>query len=204
MNPQTGVDDVKSLPAGAVCISPVELKLAEIRQDVKHYQVPFAELAAQATENIKLRKLLTNMIYVGIVAELLKIEQEEIDRSIQNQFEGKAKAIELNLNASGIGRQWAAKNLVKQDAFYVERLDKTQGQIIIDGNAACALGSMFAGASVVTWYPITPSSSLCETLIDYLKQYRIDKETGKATFAVVQAEDELAQLAWRWVLDGRG
>ncbi len=194
MNPQTGVEDVKSLPPGAICISPVELKLAEIRQDVKHYQVPFAELAVQATENIKLRKLLMNMIYVGVVAELLKIEQGEIDISIKNQFEGKTKAIELNLNAARIGREWAAKHLVKQDAFYVERLDKTKGKIIIDGNAACALGSMFAGATVVTWYPITPSSSLCETLIDYLKQYRIDKETGKATFAVVQAEDELAAL----------
>jgi 2-oxoglutarate ferredoxin oxidoreductase subunit alpha len=194
MNPQTGVEDVKSLPSGAVCISPIELKLADIRQDIKHYQVPFGELAAQATENIKLRKLLTNMIYVGVVAELLKIEQAEIDKSIQNQFAGKAKAIELNLNAAKIGRDWAAKNLVKEDSFYVERLDKTKGKIIIDGNSACALGSMFAGVTVVIWYPITPSSSLCETLIDYLKDYRIDKETGKATFAVVQAEDELAAI----------
>ncbi len=194
MNPQTAYEDVKSLQAGAVCISPIELKLNETRSDVKHYQVPFQELAAKATENIKLRKLLTNMIYVGVVAELLSIDNTEIENSIRRQFAGKDKAIDLNLNAILIGRQWSKENLSKDDPYYVEPLNKTAGKIIIDGNAACALGSMFAGASVITWYPITPSSSLCETLFDYLKQYRIDKATGKASFAVIQAEDELAAI----------
>ncbi|MBA4075808.1 MAG: 2-oxoacid:acceptor oxidoreductase subunit alpha, partial [Cyanobacteria bacterium PR.023] len=108
--------------------------------------------------------------------------------------EGKTKAIDLNLNAVKIGREWARENLKKEDPYFVEPMDKTQGKIIIDGNAACALGSLFAGVTVVTWYPITPSSSLCEQLIDYLKDYRIDKETGKASFAVIQAEDELAAI----------
>lgn len=194
MNPQTGVEDVKSLQSGAVCISPVEMNLAQVRSDVTHYQVPFQELASKATDNIKLRKLLTNMIYVGVVAELLKIDDAEIQKSIRRQFEGKEKAIDLNLTAVATGRAWAAENLKKSDPFFVERMNKTAGKIIIDGNAAAALGSMFAGVTVVTWYPITPSSSLCETLIDYLKEYRVDKETGKATFAVVQAEDELAAI----------
>jgi 2-oxoglutarate ferredoxin oxidoreductase subunit alpha len=194
MNPQTGVEDVKALAAGAVCISPVELKLNEVRSDIKHYQVPFSELAAQATENIKLRKLLTNMIYVGVVAELLKIDHAEIEKSIRRQFEGKEKAVGLNLNAVAIGRKWASDNLKKDDAFVLERMDKTQGKIIIDGNAAAALGSMFAGVSVVTWYPITPSSSLCETLIDYMKEHRVDKQSGQSTFAIVQAEDELSAI----------
>jgi len=194
MNPQTAFEDVKSLPAGAVCVSPVELKLDAVRDDVKHYQVPFSELAAKATDQIKLRKLLNNMIYVGVVGHLLEIDQSEIEKSIRKQFEGKAKVIDLNLNAVKIGRDWSQENLKKNDPFYVEKMDKTQGKIIIDGNAAAAIGCMFAGASVVTWYPITPSSSLCETLIDYLKQYRIDKETGKASFAVIQAEDELAAI----------
>jgi 2-oxoglutarate ferredoxin oxidoreductase subunit alpha len=197
MNPQTAVEDVKSLQSGAVCISPMELnltlRLTELRTDVKHYQVPFGELAAKATENIKLRKLLTNMIYVGVVAELLNIDQEQINTSIANQFEGKTKAIELNLNAVKIGRDWAHENLKKEDPFFVERMDKTAGKIIIDGNEAAALGSLFAGATVVTWYPITPSSSLCETLIHYLQEYRVDKD-GKSTFAVIQAEDELAAI----------
>lgn len=194
MNPQTAIDDVKSLSTGAVCISPVELKLDAIRKDVLHYQVPFTELAAKASENLKLRKLLMNMLYVGVVAELLNIDHGQIENSISKQFEGKAKAIDLNLNAVKIGREWARENLKKEDPYFVEPMDKTQGKIIIDGNAACALGSLFAGVTVVTWYPITPSSSLCEQLIDYLKDYRIDKETGKASFAVIQAEDELAAI----------
>jgi len=194
MNPQTAVEDVKSLKEGSVCVSPVELKLDAVRDDVKHYQVPFTELAAQATDQIKLRKLLTNMIYVGAVAELLQIEEPEIEASIRKQFEGKAKAIDLNLVAVKKGREWAAENFKKEDPFYLERMNETAGKVIIDGNAAAAIGCMFAGATVVTWYPITPSSSLCETLIDYLKDYRIDKKSGKATYAVIQAEDELAAI----------
>lgn len=194
MNPQTAIEDVKSLRSGAVCISPVELKLDAVRSDVKHYQVPFSELAAKASDNLKLRKLLTNMIYVGVVAELLDITHSEIENAIAKQFEGKAKAVDLNLNAVKLGREWAKENLTKEDNFVVEPMDKTQGKIIIDGNAAAALGCMFAGVTVVAWYPITPSSSLCEQLIDYLKEHRIDKETGKASFAVVQAEDELAAI----------
>jgi 2-oxoglutarate/2-oxoacid ferredoxin oxidoreductase subunit alpha len=194
MNPQTAFDDVKALKAGAVCISPVELRLHDVRSDVKHYQVPFGELAVKASENIKLRKLLTNMIYVGVIAELLGIDDQEVSTSISRQFEGKEKAIALNHNAIKIGREWTKENLQKDDAFVLEPMNKTKGKLIIDGNSAAALGCMFAGVTVVTWYPITPSSSLCETLIDYLKEYRIDKESGKATFGVVQAEDELAAL----------
>lgn len=194
MNPQTAIEDVKGLNPGAVCISPIELKLDAVRSDVRHYQVPFAELASKASDNMKLRKLLTNMIYVGVVADLLNIDQAQIDIAIAKQFDGKAKAIDLNLNAVKIGREWARENLKKVDQYSVEPMDKTQGKIIIDGNAAAGLGCMFAGVTVVTWYPITPSSSLCESLIDYLKEHRIDKASNKATFAVIQAEDELAAV----------
>lgn len=194
MNPQTAVEDVKSLRAGSVCVSPKELNLDKVRADVRHYLVPFGELAQQTTENLKLRKLVTNMIYVGVVAELLNIDQNEIEKSIRKQFEGKGKAIDLNLTAASKGREWAKANLSKEDPFFVEPMNQTAGKIIIDGNAAAALGCMFAGASVITWYPITPSSSLCESLSDYMETYRIDKETGKATYAIIQAEDELAAI----------
>jgi 2-oxoglutarate ferredoxin oxidoreductase subunit alpha len=193
MNPQTAIDDVKSLKPGVVCVSPVELKLDAVRQDVKHYQVPFSELAAKASDNLKLRKLLTNMIYVGVVAELLSLDDEEIAKAVRNQFASKAKVVDLNINAIKIGREWTRENLKKEDPYFVERMDETKGKIIIDGNAAAALGCMFAGVTVVSWYPITPSSSLCETLQDYLHEYRVD-EDGKNTFAVIQAEDELAAL----------
>lgn len=194
MNPQTAVEDVKALAPGAVCISPLELKLDAIRSDVKHYQVPFGELALKVTDNLKLKKLVTNMIYVGVVGHLLEISVEEINRAIANQFEGKAKAIDLNIKAAEVGRLWAQEHLKKEDPFYVQPMNETQGKIIIDGNAAAALGCMMAGVTVVTWYPITPSSSLCESLMEYLQKYRMDKESGKATFAVVQAEDELAAV----------
>ena len=172
MNPQTAFEDVKALDPGAICISPVELRLNDARSDVKHYQVPFMELANQATDNVKLRKLLTNMIYVGVVAQLLGIDQTEIDKAIENQFKGKTKAIDFNLNAVKLGREWASENLKKDDPYFVERSNQTAGKIIIDGNDAAALGSLFAGATVVTWYPITPSSSLCEYLIEYLDEHR--------------------------------
>jgi 2-oxoglutarate ferredoxin oxidoreductase subunit alpha len=106
----------------------------------------------------------------------------------------KAKAADLNWGAAQAGYDYAAKTLTKSDPFRVERMNETGGKIIIDGNSASALGCMFAGVTVVTWYPITPSSSLVETLIGYLRRFRIDAETGKATFAVVQAEDELASI----------
>lgn len=194
MNPQTAIEDVKNLKPGAVCISPQELNLTAVRSDVKHYPVPFTELAAKATENIKLRKLVTNMIYVGVVAELLDIEQAEIENAIRRQFKKKQSAADLNIKASDTGREWAKENIKKDDPYYVEKMNKTAGKIIIDGNAASALGCMFAGIQVAAWYPITPSSSLTESLIDYMKKYRVDKESGKATFNIVQAEDELAAI----------
>lgn len=194
MNPQTAREDVMSLDPGAAVVYEQTLKLDEVRSDLVFYPVPFAELAKEVVDEPRLRKLLANMIYVGVVGHLLEIDREEIRVAIQKQFKTKAKAVELNVRAVDIGFDYAEKNLTKSDPLRIERMDRTSGKILIDGNAAGALGSMFAGVTVVTWYPITPSSSLVEQLIDYLKEYRIDEKTGKATFAVVQAEDELAAV----------
>src|SRR5215468_6237254 len=133
------------------------------------------------------------MIYVGVVAKLLDIDIAEVEKALRKQFAKKAKAANLNMAAAQAGFDYAAANLKKQDPFHIARMDKTAGKIIIDGNSAAALGSMFAGVTVVTWYPITPSSSLVETLIEYMKEHRVGPD-GKATFAVVQAEDELAAI----------
>jgi len=193
MNAQTAREDVEGLPAGALCIYDAPLNCKAIREDVAFFEVPFAKLAADLSDDSKLRKLLTNMVYVGIVAELIGIEREEILVALAKQFKGKKKAIDANVAAIDKGLEYAKANLPKQNRWRIERMNATQGKIIIDGNAAAAIGAMFAGVTVVTWYPITPSSSLCESLIDYMKQYRID-EDGKATFAIVQAEDELAAV----------
>jgi 2-oxoglutarate ferredoxin oxidoreductase subunit alpha len=133
------------------------------------------------------------MVYVGVVARLLNLDMAEVEKAIRKQFARKVKAAELNLAAARAGYDYAVASLTKNDPYRIERLDKNRGKIIIDGNSASALGCMFAGVTVVTWYPITPSSSLVETLIDYMKQYRIGPD-GKATFAIVQAEDELAAI----------
>src|SRR6185436_9848117 len=109
------------------------------------------------------------------------------------QLGKKAKAVTLNAGALKAGFEYAEANLTKQDPFVIERMNETAGKILIEGNAAAAMGCMFAGVTVVGWYPITPSSSLPETLISYMHKYRMDKD-GKATFAIVQAEDEIAAL----------
>ncbi len=194
MNPETAEEDVLGLKPGASCVYDERLNLKRLRNDVNFYPVPFDQLVQPVCPDARLRKLVRNMIYDGVLAKLLGIEMEEIHRALQKQFKKKAKAAELNWNAAKAGYEFAEKNLVKLDPYVVERMNATEGKILIEGNAAAALGSMFAGVTVVTWYPITPSSSLCETLIEYMKRYRIDKETGKATFAIVQAEDELAAV----------
>ena len=194
MNAQTAREDVESLVPGAAVVYEQSLGLEKVRSDVVFYPVPFAELAGQVISETRLRNLLANMIYVGVVGHLLSLEKDEIRRAIAKQFKSKKKAIELNEKAIEVGFEYAEKNLTKQDPLRVERIDATEGKILIDGNSAGALGAMFAGVTVVTWYPITPSSSLVESLIDYANVYRLDKETGKATFAIVQAEDELAAI----------
>ena len=133
------------------------------------------------------------MIYVGVLARLIDISEAEIERALDSQLGRKPKALELNHKAVRAGWEYADANFEKRDQFHLEPMNATQGKILIDGNAAGALGSMFAGVSVVTWYPITPSSSLVESLIAYLEMYRKD-EDGKNTFAVVQAEDEIAAI----------
>ncbi len=194
MNPETAEEDVRGLEPGAAVVYDERLNLKRLRNDLVFYPVPFDQLVAPVCPDAKLRRLVRNMIYDGVLAKLLDIDMEEIARALQKQFKKKAKAAELNLNAARVGYEFAEKNLPKVDHYALQRMNLTGGKILIDGNSACALGAMFAGVTVATWYPITPSSSLCETLIEYLKRYRIDPQTRKATFAVVQAEDELAAL----------
>lgn len=193
MNPETAQEDVKSLASGAVVVYDEPLNLSAIRNDLIFYSVPYDKLVAPVCPEAKLRKLVRNMIYVGVVAKLLNIEMAEVEKAIRKQFASKAKAANLNLAAVQAGFDYASANLPKRDPYFVKRMDKTAGKIIIDGNSAAALGCMFAGVTVVSWYPITPSSSLPETLIEYMKEYRIG-DNGKATFAIVQAEDELAAI----------
>jgi 2-oxoglutarate ferredoxin oxidoreductase subunit alpha len=193
MNSETAREDILSLPSGGAAIYDVGLDLKQYRDDVVCYPVPFDKLTAAVCPEAKLRKLVRNMIYVGVVAQLLAMDLVAVENAVRRQFARKQKAADLNWTAVKAGYDYAATSLTKQDPLALEAMHATEGKIIIDGNAAAALGAMFAGVTVVTWYPITPSSSVVESLIDYMKKYRIE-EDGKANFAIVQAEDELAAI----------
>jgi 2-oxoglutarate ferredoxin oxidoreductase subunit alpha len=193
MNPETARDDVMSLAPGAVVLYDEPLKLDTLRNDLIFYSVPFDKLVAPVCPEAKLRKLVKNMIYVGVAARLLDLDMSEVEKALRKQFAKKVKAANLNLAAVQAGFEYASASLTKADPFRLDRMNKTQGKIIIDGNAASALGCVFAGCTVLSWYPITPSSSLAENMIEYMKRFRIGPD-GKATFAVVQAEDELAAI----------
>src|SRR2546422_6650901 len=194
MNPETAREDVLTLQPGAAVVYDEPLKLNGLRTDLTFYPVPFDKLVAPVCPDAKLRRLVRNMIYDGILANLLGIDMALMDKALVNQFGKKGKAVILNQGAVKAGWDYADANFTRQDPYVIEPMNETAGKIFIEGNAAAAIGCMLAGVTVVAWYPITPSSSLCESLISYMKKYRIDKETGKATFAIVQAEDEIASL----------
>src|SRR5436305_632540 len=194
MNPETAKEDVLTLDPGAAVIYDEPLKLKELRDDLVFYPVPFDKLVGPVCPDAKLRRLVRNMIYDGVVAKLLGIDPALMDKALAKQLGKKAKAVTLNAGALKAGWDYAEANFTKQDPFALEPMNETAGKILIEGNQAAAIGCMMAGVTVVAWYPITPSSSLCESLIGYMKKYRIDKATGKATFAIVQAEDEIASL----------
>ena len=192
MNPETAKDDVLKLGAGSTVLFDEPLKLDGLRSDVNFHAVPFQQIVSASCPEPKLHKLVKNMVYVGVAAQMLGIDMGEIERAIGKQLKGKQKAIELNRNAAQAGFDWADQHIPAQDRLRVIRDHKTDGLLIMDGNTACALGALFAGVTVAAWYPITPSSSLIEKLADYAERFRTDPETGQRTIAIVQMEDELA------------
>jgi 2-oxoglutarate ferredoxin oxidoreductase subunit alpha len=193
MNPETAKDDILALPGHGVAIYDESLNLKQYRDDVVCYPVPFDKITAAVCPEAKLRKLVRNMVYVGVVAQLLEIDMNCVEAALKKQFAKKQKALDLNFGAVKAGAAYFAEHLTKQDPFFIEHMNATAGKIVIDGNSASGLGAVFAGVTVVAWYPITPSTSVVEATIEYLKRYRVT-EDGKATFAVVQAEDELAAI----------
>ena len=193
LNPETAKQDIEALPEGGVAIYEEALNLKQYRSDVVCYPVPFDKITAAVCPEAKLRKLVKNMVYVGVVAQLFSIDLNVVEGGLKKQFAKKQKVFDLNFGAVKAGFDYAQQKLTKQDPYFIERMNETAGKIIIDGNAACGMGAVFAGVTVVAWYPITPSTSLIEATTDLLKKFRVTPE-GKATFAVVQAEDELAAI----------
>ena len=194
MNPSSFARDLAGvLPGGAFFYSD-DIKQPITRSDITVYPLPVKQIVrGDASIPSDFRDLVGNMVYVGVVAQMLGIDLEKIRAALDFHFKGRQKPIDMNFNTVKAAAEWARANLEKKDPFYVEAMDKTEGMIMADGNTAAALGSIFGGLQFAAWYPITPASSLAEALNDYLPQFR-KREDGKHTYAVVQAEDEIAAV----------
>jgi 2-oxoglutarate ferredoxin oxidoreductase subunit alpha len=194
MNPATFTQDLESLTSGGAFFYPDDIKIEVSRDDVVQYPMPVKELVRASDAPRNLQDYVANMVYVGVLAHMLGIDGDKIYQALDFHFKGREKPIKLNLNLIDAASNWAAQNLEKEDNYRVEPMDATQDYIMADGNTAAAIGAIYGGVHFAAWYPITPATSLAEALDDYLAMLRKDPETGKNTYAVVQAEDELAAI----------
>jgi 2-oxoglutarate ferredoxin oxidoreductase subunit alpha len=194
MNEATFAEDLAKLTPGGVCFYPDHYSTSLSRQDVVYYPMPVQQLVREVNPPKELRDYIANMACVGVVSQMLGIESAAVRSALETHFQGRQRPVELNMSMIEAATRWAQENLTKKDPFLVQRDDKTKGWILIDGNTAAALGAVYGGVSFAAWYPITPASSLAEALQQYLPILRLDAETGKKTYAVVQAEDELAAI----------
>ena len=194
MNPATISAEVDFMKPGAVLFYADDIKVDGIREDIITYPMPVRKLIKEAEVQPNLRDYVANMVYVGIVAQMIGMDMDVIYKTLDYHFKGKKKAVDSNWAIIENAAKWAKENLVKSDPYYAETMPALKGYIMVDGNTASALGSIYGGLQFTAWYPITPASSLAESAIEYLPELRNDPETGKATYAVVQAEDELAAI----------
>ncbi|MFZ2097784.1 MAG: 2-oxoacid:acceptor oxidoreductase subunit alpha [Anaerolineales bacterium] len=194
MNPVTFEADMKGIIAGGVLFYDDSIKLPITREDIHVYPMPVKSMVRESGAPPNLRDYIANMVYVGIVANILGIDMDMIYQALDFHFKGKQKPIELNWTMVNNASQWAASNLQKTDAYSVKPSNKTDGFIMADGNTAAALGALYGGLQLAAWYPITPATSLAETLNEYVPVFRKDPLTGKNTCVVIQAEDELAAI----------
>lgn len=190
-NPATITKDVNKLSSGGVCIYNSEIKGLPERDDITFFPLPVKELIKDIAMPPKQKSYIANMVYVGALAWLIDIPLDTIQEGLAVQFGGRQKLIDINMPVIESSYNWAQENLAGQDRFKVEKMNKTDGLIMMTGNEAAALGGIYGGVSFVAWYPITPSTGIVDNLLQYLPKLRKDKD-GVPTYAVVQAEDELA------------
>lgn len=196
VNPQSMPDDVLSVKSGGYFIYDCtkELNPALIRPDVTYIGLPLMEMCLREFTDPRQRQLFKNIIYVGALSALLDIEFSVLEQLLAEQFVGKEKLVAMNIKALNLGIAYIHSNYAYPLDIRLERRDLVGDKILIDGNSACGLGAVYGGATVVAWYPITPSTSVVEAFESYAKKLRVDKETGKRNYAIVQAEDELAAI----------
>jgi len=194
LNLATALEDHQTVEPGGVFIYADDIKIPLNRGDLTYYPIPVKKIAAEHEADAKLRTYVANMVYVGALAHLLGIDLNDIEAALMYHFRGKRKPVDSNMRVVRAAAEWAAANLTKTDPYRVEKLDKTNGLMMIDGNTAAALGAIYGGVTFAAWYPITPATSLADALNEYLPQLRLDPETRTPTYSVIQAEDELAAL----------
>ena len=194
-NEVTQKEDIENLPPGGVCVHNADWRAGvHQRDDITYYAIPVNQFVRSSGMKGKQRDYISNMVYVGAVAQLLGIPLAAIEEALTKHFNGRSKLIDPNMGVVREAHQWTAENITKTDPYRAEPMNETEGLITITGNEAAALGAVFGGVTFTAWYPITPSTSVVDGLNAYLPRFRKDPETGKATYAVVQAEDELAAI----------
>lgn len=193
MNPKSFERDLRDVAPGGVFFYDDSIKMPIERDDITIYPMDVKNIVKDAEVASNLRTMVSNMVYVGVLAQMLGIDMDKIRMALDFHFKGKEKPIAINMGVIEASAKWAAENLTKTDSFSVEAMDKTEGLIMADGNTAAALGSIYGGVQIVGWYPITPATSLVEQMNSYLPKLRKSKD-GKPTYAIVQAEDELAAV----------
>jgi 2-oxoglutarate ferredoxin oxidoreductase subunit alpha len=194
MNPATIQKEIECVCPGGVLFYDDSIKLPIERADIHLYPMPVKEIVHNIDVNPSVRGYIGNMVYVGIAGQMLGMDLEKVHDAISYHFKGKEKAVMVNWQVVEAGAQWARENLKKTDAYQLKTLALLDGYIMVDGNSAAALGAIYGGVQLNAWYPITPATSISESLNEYLPQLRRDPVTGKDTFVVVQAEDELSAI----------
>ena len=196
MNPQTWDPDVAEIEPGGYLFydSTRALPKAKFRDDIHVLGIPLTQITNEAYTDVRQRQLFKNIIYVGALSALLEIDPPEIEKLIAEQYKGKEKLLEPNIKALHMGRDYALKNLPCPLGIRVQRSDKVGRKVFLEGNSAAALGCVYGGATFAAWYPITPSSSMAEAFQKHCRKFRVDPETSKNRYAILQAEDELASI----------
>ena len=196
VNPQSMLNDVQSVKAGGYFLYDSSKKLHDqyIRQDINYIGIPLMLMCNEAYTDPRQRQLFKNIVYVGALAALFEIEFDVLEELLGEQFKGKEKLIPANVKALKLGADYIYANFKYPLDIRVERRNLIGNSIMIDGNSACGLGAVYAGATVAAWYPITPSTSVVEAYNAYAEEFRVNKITGKKNFAIIQAEDELSAI----------
>jgi 2-oxoglutarate/2-oxoacid ferredoxin oxidoreductase subunit alpha len=196
MNPQTWDKDVATIEPGGYLLydSTKPLPASKFRDDISVIGVPLTEICNREYSEPRQRQLFKNIIYVGALSALLDIDVAAIEQLIGEQYKGKEKLLQPNIHALHLGRDWALENLTCPLGIRLKRADAVKDRIFVEGNAAAALGAVYGGATVCAWYPITPSSSLADAFTRHCARLRVDPETKKSKYAIIQAEDELASI----------